>query len=67
MATKRKVTGDPQSQKRKRNTSLLEFRFVTWNDNPLPTPIKYSASLESKLAEEMCHDIVNDIVEYSLN
>ena len=63
MVTKQEFTGDPQPQKRKRTTSLLEFGFVPWNDNPPPTLIRHSASLESKLAEEMYHDIVNYIVD----
>ena len=67
MATKRKCSGDRQPEKRKRCTTLLEFRFVPRNDNPPSNPIRYSASLESKLAEKLCGDIVNDIVEHSLN
>ena len=67
MATKRKSAGCREPEKKIRATSLLEFVFVRQNNNPAPMPIRYSSSLESKLVEEFCRGIVNDVVDQSLD
>ena len=53
-------------EEEERSTLLeVEFGFVPRSNSPLNS-IRYSAA-ESKLAEKLCHDIVNNIVEHSLD